>query len=100
LHEAETQALVGDDGGGARGFSIHSCSSVRNAEAVESPERRPNRLLAVVHVVGVADRAIPGDDEGLGGGERGIEPLAFQGMPGGRLGEAGFQISEQHVGLP
>ena len=100
LHEAETQTLVGDDRGSARGLAIHARAGARNAKSIELPERRPNRLLAVVDVVGVTDRAIPGDDEGLRGGERGIKTLALDRVPGGGLIEAGFQITEQHVGLP
>jgi hypothetical protein len=100
LHEAETQALIGDDGGSARGLTIHSRSSARNADAFELSERRPNRLLAIVHVVGVADHPKPADDERSSGCERGVETFALHRVPGRRLVEAGFQISEQHVGLP
>src|SRR5438128_492062 len=78
----------------------HARAGARNANSIELPERRPNRLLAVVDVVGVTDRAIPGDDEGLSGGERGIKTLALDRVPGGGLIEAGFQITEQHVGVP
>jgi hypothetical protein len=100
LHEAEAQALVGDDGGRARGLAIHSRSGVLNAEAVEPPERRPDRFRAVVDVVGGADRVIPADDEGLGGGERRVEAFVFQRVLGGRFVEAALQISEQDVGVP
>jgi hypothetical protein len=91
---------MGDDGGGARGLTIHSRSGVPNTEIAESAQRRADRLLAVVHVVGGADRMKPGDDQRLGGGQRGIEPLAFHRMPGNRLVEAALQIAEQHVGPP
>ena len=78
LHKAETQTLVGDDGGGARGLTIHARSGACNADAFESSERRPNRLLAIVHVVGIADGMKPADDQGLGGGARSVKALAFR----------------------
>ena len=67
---------------------------------VELAERRPDRLLAVVHVVGVADRVIAAEDEGLRGRERRVETLALHRVPGGRLVEAALEVAEQHVGLP
>ena len=100
MHEAETQALVGDDGGGVRGPPIHSRSGGPNADGVEPPERRPNRLRAVVDVVGSADRMIPADNEGLGGGERRVKAFVFHRVPGGRLVEAALQVAEQDIGLP
>ena len=100
LHEAKPETVARDDGGGARGHAVHPRSGALDAESVELLERGPDRLLAVVHVVGDTDRVIPADDEGLSGCEGGIEALALHRVPGGWLIEAALKIAEQHVGPP
>jgi hypothetical protein len=100
LQEAEAQVPVGDDDGRPRRLPVHARSGAGDADALQLPERRPDRLLAVVHVVGVADRMKAAEGERLRRREWRVETFALDRVPRTGLVEAALEIPEQHVGPP
>ncbi len=100
LQKSEAHAVAGDDCRGARRRTISTRAGMGDAELVEAGDRRHDRGLAVIDVVGDPDRGDPGVGQGLARRRRiGEKPLALQGVPAGRRVEAAFEIAEDDGGV-